>query len=297
LKDISLVLGTVQLGIPYGIANRSGQPDMEKACAIIQTAWQNGIREFDTAQGYGNSEQILGQVLGRLRLSDRVRIISKFNPELNHLNRSHLEDALNDSLRKLGVSNLFCMMLHCENHLDLWEKGLKDIMKGFVSAGKIKHVGVSVYSPDRARQALNKDGIEVVQVPTNLLDGRFLQMGFFTEGAEKKKKIYIRSVFLQGLLLMRATDLPKTMAFSKTAINAIDLLCQKWKINRLQLALGYLKHLNLKSKIIFGAESPQQIVETVRVWKENLPKFPLSEIQELSHSIDERIINPSLWHS
>jgi len=53
-----LVLGTAQLGLPYGIANQTGQPDQVVATAIIREAWNQGIREFDTAQGYGDSEQV-----------------------------------------------------------------------------------------------------------------------------------------------------------------------------------------------------------------------------------------------
>ena len=57
-----LVLGTAQLGTNYGIANRMGKPDFDTAEAIIKTTWDAGIREFDTAQGYGDSEQVLGEV-------------------------------------------------------------------------------------------------------------------------------------------------------------------------------------------------------------------------------------------
>ena len=48
-----LVLGTAQLGMNYGIANTSGQPDFPTIKSIIQNAWNNGIQEFDTAQAYG----------------------------------------------------------------------------------------------------------------------------------------------------------------------------------------------------------------------------------------------------
>ena len=61
-----LVLGTVQLGMPYGIANRLGKPSQEVATSIVRTAWSKGIREFDTAQGYGDSETVLGKACVKL---------------------------------------------------------------------------------------------------------------------------------------------------------------------------------------------------------------------------------------
>lgn len=61
-----LVLGTAQLGMSYGIANKTGLPDLATATAIVQTAWESGICEFDTAQAYGKSEQVLSQALSEL---------------------------------------------------------------------------------------------------------------------------------------------------------------------------------------------------------------------------------------
>ena len=109
-----LVLGTAQLGLPYGIANQTGQPDQNIATAIIHEAWKNGIREFDTAQAYGNSEQALGKALGELGISSEAKIITKLHPNLDHLDASVLSNTLNQSLERLGVSSLFGIMLHRE---------------------------------------------------------------------------------------------------------------------------------------------------------------------------------------
>ena len=57
-----LVLGTAQLGMDYCIANTTGQPVYDTAKTIVQEAWESGICEFDTAQAYGQSEQVLEQV-------------------------------------------------------------------------------------------------------------------------------------------------------------------------------------------------------------------------------------------
>ncbi|MEN9561731.1 MAG: hypothetical protein RIQ56_1004, partial [Candidatus Parcubacteria bacterium] len=57
-KD-KLVLGTVQLGMSYGIGNFSGQPSRAQALEIIDRAWEAGIRTFDTAAAYGEAEIVL----------------------------------------------------------------------------------------------------------------------------------------------------------------------------------------------------------------------------------------------
>jgi len=198
-----LVLGTAQLGMKYGIANRTGQPDLKTAEQIIQTVWKNGICEFDTAQAYENSEEVLGHCLSELRITQDALVISKFHPCLDYLNWKQLSIALDKSLSRLHISRLAGIMLHKEEHLKLWEKGLKEIMFTFVKDGRVDRLGVSVYSPKKALEALQTDGIEMVQIPTNILDSRFRDAGVFDLAEQKGKEVYVRSIFLQGLLLMK----------------------------------------------------------------------------------------------
>ena len=55
-----LVLGTAQLGLAYGAANRTGQPSEDEANLIVRAAVNAGIRWIDTAAAYGSSEQRIG---------------------------------------------------------------------------------------------------------------------------------------------------------------------------------------------------------------------------------------------
>ena len=83
MKNCRLVLGTAQLGLSYGIANKTGRPDQGVATAIVHEAWKNGIREFDTAQVYGDSEVVLGRALAELGISCEAKIITKIAPNLD----------------------------------------------------------------------------------------------------------------------------------------------------------------------------------------------------------------------
>ncbi|HDH01285.1 MAG TPA: aldo/keto reductase, partial [Nitrospirae bacterium] len=250
----SLVLGTAQLGSNYGIANKTGQPDQDTANAIVREAWENGIHEFDTAQGYGKSEDVLGKALSALGLSAAASIISKFDPGLEHLHRATMMNAVDESLSRLGVADLFGMMLHREEMLSLWDEGLSKILHDIVSSGSVKHIGISVYSTDKAIQALNTEGINMVQLPTNILDRRFEKAGVFELAEEKHKKIYIRSVFLQGLVLMDINEIPEQMAFAKTVIEKLDFYSRDLKLSRQELALGYIRAEMPRAKVVFGAD-------------------------------------------
>ena len=290
-----LVLGTAQLGFSYGIANKTGQPDQVVATAIIHEAWENGIREFDTAQGYGVSEEVLGKALGEMGISSEAKIITKFHPNLDHLDASVLSNTLNQSLERLGLSSLFGIMLHREEMLSLWDKGLGKILHDFVLSGRVEKIGISVYSPDKAIQALKTEGINMVQLPTNILDRRFENVGVFQLADEKEKIIYIRSVFLQGLILMNSQEIPEKMRFARPVVKKIESLSNEFGLSRQEMAMGYIKSEMPNAYVIFGAETPEQVRENMTAWQKKMPKSLGNKVRALFANVDEQILNPSLW--
>jgi aryl-alcohol dehydrogenase-like predicted oxidoreductase len=290
-----LVLGTAQLGLPYGIANRTGQPNQSTATAIIREAWVNGIQEFDTAQGYGESEQVLGKSLLELSLSDKVKVITKPHPLLDHLNTVVLENAIAESLRNIGVPKLYGIMLHREEMLALWHKGLAEILSRLVAKGMVQKVGVSVYSPEKAMEAINTDGVDMVQIPTNILDRRFEKAGVFEIAKAKKKEVYIRSVFLQGLLLMDTVEIPGKMAFAIPVIQKLENIAKEYSLTRHEIALGYIKSEMPTARVVFGVETKEQITENLAAWHKDFPAILVEKIRINFSSVSEQILNPHLW--
>lgn len=290
-----LVLGTAQLGMDYGIANTTGQPVYNTARSIVQEAWESGIQEFDTAQAYGQSEKILGRVFKDLDIACEAKVITKLAPDVDHSDRTALNNTLEISLNNLGVESLYGLMLHREDMLDLWEKGLKENLIGIVGSGRVEYIGVSVYSPERAIQALNTEGISMIQLPTNIIDRRFERAGVFQLADDAGKTIYIRSIFLQGLVLLNKDQLPEGMQFASKIIEELDILANKLRMSKTELALGYLKISKPNARIVFGVETQQQVEKNISIWNKN---FRPDLFQELSHifcSVDERILNPTLW--
>ncbi len=290
-----LVLGTAQLGMNYGIANRSGKPDLKTAISIIHTAWESGICEFDTAAAYGESEQVLGKALNSVGIGNDVKIISKFHPNLDHLNHADMEQALEETLSRLKISQVYGLLLHREESLDLWDKGLGGTLEKFVRSGQVKHLGVSVYSPSKAIQALETDGITIVQLPTNILDRRFEQAGVFDCAQIREKTIYVRSVFLQGLLLMDPYSLPGNMHFAARVLKPLQSLARDVGLSVHALCIGYIKNTFPQSMLVFGAESPMQIKENMKYWDMPWPKALGQKIQKEFKDIDETLLDPCFW--
>ena len=293
----SLVLGTVQFGLPYGVANKTGQPDQSMVTDIIRTAWGKGIREFDTAQDYGISEQVLGIAFSELGIASEAQVISKINPELDHCDPQVMAKAIDASLEKLRVPCLLGLMLHKEDLLCKWKNGLGDILQDFVKSGKVKQLGVSVYSPDKALEALNIKELGMIQVPSNILDRRFERKNIFTLAANKNKLVYIRSIFLQGLILMDPEELPGRMSFAIPVINKIKSLCNDLNLTRHELAIGYLKEKVPGAKLVIGVDNPQQLIKNIESWERKPPGDLNRLVSEYFDKLDENILNPALWSS
>src|SRR5213075_2835853 len=75
-RPAELVMGSAQLGLVYGAANRTGKPTREAAVRLVQRAADSGVAAFDTARAYGDAEERLGEALrGR-----KVTTVTKLAP-------------------------------------------------------------------------------------------------------------------------------------------------------------------------------------------------------------------------
>ena len=291
----NLVLGTAQLGMPYGIGNRAGQPNPSRAMDIVREARDHGISEFDTAQHYGTSEAVLGEALSGLGLSNRVRIISKFDPGLDHFSSAELARATDRSLKRLGIENLFGLLVHREELIDRWSSGVFQAIQPLILSGKVSHIGISVYSPVNALKALEIREIDMIQLPSNLWDRRFEKAGVFRRAQEKGKRVYIRSIYLQGLLLMDPAEVPTRLERARPFLLALDSLASRAGMTRQALALGYLGSEAPAARIVFGAETPEQVRDTCRNALQGISPELRDEVKTLFAQVPETILNPSQW--
>ncbi|MDD2480404.1 MAG: aldo/keto reductase, partial [Victivallaceae bacterium] len=199
MKFSRLMLGTVQFGLNYGIANSAGKPSYEIVRKIISTAYDHGVNCLDTAAGYGDSEEILGRVLDELNLKNKMLLISKVPNLIQHGfserdAEKFIVDSVERSLTKLGIESLAVGMFHSEQDI----KYLR-IMKKLEKQGLINGVGISLDSNRYCNEVIAA-GIKYVQIPYNVLDQRFDE--FLSKALESGITIFTRSIYLQGLLLM-----------------------------------------------------------------------------------------------
>ncbi len=296
-KISRLVLGTVQLGMPYGIANTTGQPKKEEAHEIVATAWRLGVNTFDTAQAYGGSEAILGSVLGALGVREDALVITKLSPDLDPLDTDEIRRAVDESCRRLGTERIWCLMVHREEWLESWRRGLGRTLRGLRASGRVDHLGVSVCSVVAAREALENPDVDIVEAPCNAWDQRMLTDGVLDFAKRCGKLCFVRSIYLQGLLTMPLKAVCERLPLALEAAEKWHTLVDCLDLTPREVAVSF--GLSLGWPLVVGAETAGQIEETARLARlGELATAKATEIrEEMRAFVTERIVNPSLWES
>lgn len=291
------VLGTAQLGMDYGIANVFGQPSEKLACEIVETALGYGVNCFDTAQAYGNSEVVLGRALRYCGAEPDIKIVSKLSPKLQPTDSEAVEQSIETSCQNLGVDQLWCLMLHRADWLNSWHKGLGQTLCSSRQAGDVRYLGVSVYTPDDAGRALEHADIQVIQVPCSLWDQRMLREGIFDIAKKKSKLLFVRSIYLQGLLLLSPQDVAKKLPVAKRASQKWYELAAQFGMSPKHLSISF--GLSLDVPLVIGVESIRQLNENAQLFQQAPLSADVSEgiRSQLSPFLSDEIVDPSLWQN
>lgn len=291
-----ICLGTAQLGLNYGIGNTQGKPDRQTAEAILDTAWDLGIREFDTAAQYGTSESVLNGWLSSRKRFNEVRIITKL-PGLPDLTESELSAWMvsnaQDRLAVLGMDSVEAILLHRAE--DLNRPGAAENLKSLVLDGLCRRIGVSAYSPQAASGVI-ETGLTAVQVTYNIFDRRFADSGFLDSAKANQIRIYARSPFLQGLLLMNPNDLPHHMAFARDKLFAWHRGIASLGLKSLDAALGYSLMEERIDAVVLGVDSPSQLREICKAAETPMPTEALQRLAVSLDPVEDQLIMPFMWH-
>lgn len=287
-----LGLGAVQFGLDYGLANRRGKTAFEDVRDILVFAAEHGLRTIDTAPAYGDSEEVLGRALPR---DHRFQIVTKtpaFDAEIITADDARqLRRSFDRSLTRLGQPAVYGLLVHhAEDLLAPGGEWLWEAMTELKAAGKVKVIGVSVYTPAQIDALPAGFAVDLMQLPVNLFDQRLVQSGRLRDLKRRGIEIHARSVFLQGLLLMAPEEIPEPLAAARPLMIGLRRETERVGISPQQAALGFVKSIAEIDRILIGVETRRQLRDNIAAFTAganlSFDRFAVT---------DERILNPSLW--
>lgn len=293
-----LMLGTVQFGLPYGVANRTGQPEYRDVLEIVAAAIEGGVNCFDTAAVYGTSEEVLGRALHELGVADRVLIVTKIRPlspaelcDATHASRA-IEQSVADSRRRLRLDCLPVVLFHREA-----DAVYRDVLDGLQAKDWVRHVGVSCDNrPGPAAEFVASGKMSALQIPGNVLDQRHQRSGIFRDAAARGVAVFLRSVYLQGLLVMPENDIPPGLRDIIPVRRKLEAIAGAAGISFAELALRFMLSQDGLTCVITGVETVAQVRDNLAMFDRGpLPADLLTAIATATPELPETLLTPSLW--
>lgn len=286
-KKYNLALGSANFGLKYGISSNKKINEKEIKKIIIY-AKKNKIRFIDTSQAYKNAEKILG----RNNLNN-FQVITKFKfyEKKIHNIEAKISQKLKSSFNNLKIKKLDTILFH--NYKDCLRPESTEIFNYLLKLKKIKKIkkiGVSINSPKEFFKIEDKFDFDIVQAPLNVFDRRLIESGLKKKLDKKKIPVIIRSIYLQGLLLLSRNKKPDFFSNNK--------LWQKWhnwieknQISKMETSINFVsKYLKKSDIILTGVEDTSQLRELLK-----LNIYKNFSIPDNISSKNKKIIEPSYW--
>ena len=167
------VLGRTGLEVTrlgYGAGHRKPMDDDQRK-TILNAVLDASINYIDTADDYGNSEELIGRYISHRSSEYRIATKCGGSPSGHDWTRENVFGNLHDSLRRLKADHIDVMQLHGASIDDCERWGLVDSLQIMRDQGKVRWIGASTNLPHLPTM-LEWGVFDVFQLPYSALAAR-----------------------------------------------------------------------------------------------------------------------------
>jgi aryl-alcohol dehydrogenase-like predicted oxidoreductase len=314
-----LSFGTGTFGGGNDFFKAWGSTGVEGATRLIDVCLEHGVSMFDTADGYSNglAEEILGKAIkgkrDRLLISTKATFPSGAGPNDYGSSRQHLVDALDKSLKRLGVDHIDLFQLHGQDYNTSVEETLATLDQ-MVRSGKVRYVGCSNFSGWHLMKSLSVSDRygyprHVAHQAYYSLLNRDYEWELMPLGVDQGVGALIWSPLGWGKLTgkirrgqpakpgSRAHDIAGTGPQYEEErlfriVDALDEVGKEVGKNVPQVALNWLLQRRTVSSIILGARDEEQLLQNLGAIGWNLTAAQVSRLDAVS---EVPAVYP-IWH-
>jgi len=283
-----LAIGTAQFGLNYGI-KKEREINLKEIRKILKCAKKNKINTLDTAYAYKNAETKLG-IIG----VNEWNIISKIPsiPKKIVDEKKWIYSIFLKSLKNLRVSKINTILIHDSSTIlnkingDRIYQTLDELKKNKL----VKNIGCSIYCPSELNKLIKRYNFDVVQAPFNIFDRRILTSGLSKVLEKRKIELHLRSIFLQGLLLIEQNNLTKKFSKYKKKLSIFHKWAKKNEITYLRACLSIVSQIKFQ-KLIVGLHNHAQLKDIIYSCSQNSKPVPNFYVKK-----NDALINPRRWN-
>lgn len=303
-----LGLGTVEIGLPYGIGV-TDLPSDAAAERILKTAVELGITYIDTARGYGVAEERIGKSgIGKLPgvvIGTKCGQFLKQEPGLRGSDLAkRIRDEIDASRKNLQQDRLQLVQLHIElaDYTNFQE--LIETMQALQAEEKVQHVGIATRGEAAPLAAMQTGFFATIQTAYSILDQRMdpRRQGYggqapsvFQEALKNGVGIINRSVLLKGALTNSAQQLPGVLAPLKANSQQAATIATELGIDLPALALRFVLSNPAITTALIGTITPAHLTTALAAVAAG-PLSPdiLQRLEGLAIS-DPAQVDPAHW--
>ncbi len=248
----NIIIGTANFTSQYGYKKKKFSNLQELKKIINLTKKSKKKVHFDTAEAYNLPEKILKKYFS----NSNVKIIFKITIKKGeNLNYEKFKDKVIKSILPFGIKKLYCLMIHnigilkSKNQIKLVSANLEKLKKEKYIFKK----GIAIYEPQSLKNLYNSFDPDIIQLPLNIFDQRFINSIWFKKFKMEKKEVHLRSIFLQGLLLEK--KIPKKFLNFKLEFKAWLNWLNKNNLTNFEGCLNFILSQKIKAKIVVGIDN------------------------------------------
>ncbi len=296
LQVSTISLGTVSLGIPYGIqaSKDFGMPSAEDAVRLLMVAADAGVNLFDTAPAYGRSEDILGKAFSRrpdLYIATKISVPQEKTFE----GRRHaFQHSLENSLRRLRRDALDIVQIHNAEAEDISKGEVIEFLLQARQKGLVRFLGASVYGEKAAAKVVENDSLDLLQIAYSILDQRPAKSSLML-AAINHKGVLVRSALLKGVLSKKARALPDELQMLREAAQTVCSRLNCTWLDLPELALRFCLSNQMVSSVLVGPRTLEELEQALMAWHSGPLAERDLEIASVLALNEERWVNPSHW--
>ena len=295
-------LGTVQLGMKYGLGVDCEKPSEEKAMGVLNKAMEMGLNTLDTSNDYGDSEVIIGRWLESRRQEGKELpwVVTKIG-NFDHTSYDTLRDDIlrqTESCQKnLGTDTLDCLMIHAYESYANDRDNVTKVFEELKAQNAFKVGAISVFSTND--YGVVADSIfDAVQIPLNVFDWMQIENGGIEKLEKSGKMIFARSVFLQGVVFHTLETLDPRMSVCRPMVKRYRELCEEFQLAPEVLALSFVLSVPGVAATVLGCDNAQQVVANCELFDKTvqLTKEQWNKLREAFVDVDRRAVTPGSWY-
>ncbi|AFS47876.1 aldo/keto reductase family protein [alpha proteobacterium HIMB5] len=199
-----------------------------------------------------------------------------------------LNKMLTKSLKDLKIKKLYGLLVHDTSDILNKKNRFLEYILELKKKKLVSKVGISVYEINEINQVLKFWKPDIIQIPLNIFDQRFLKKDLLKKLKKQNIEIHVRSCFLKGLLLQSQLKIGNFK--SKNLFKKFTSWCNSKNISQLDACLNFIKKIKHIDGIVVGFDSAKQLKEIIYCFRKKTIFVP----DDFANN-EKKLIDPRKW--